>query len=202
MGTTSSISSGGGAIGVSATGDETLALIDAGTGNISLNAGGGIKSALIGHATNLIGGSATIVAGGDAIFSTSISSDSLNTTGVKGHNAITDPSGYPIGGGIPVSDPAQYSGTPSTGIQSSTPSVANSAGSNGATGDTSGSSGSNGTGSSGDTIGNAKDSFGSSDNGQSDDKKKDDKTKDSTNRDSGNGKDDSKDKSHAKPEKC
>ncbi len=81
-------STGGGSIGYAASsGNIVLASLNAGTGDISLGAGGNIQPAAGFTGANLIGGKAVIVAGGSANLSTAVRL--LNVT-VEGTFSITD----------------------------------------------------------------------------------------------------------------
>ena len=87
------ISSGGGTIGVQSLGNIVLAAINAGTsGAINLSAGGSVSAVTpSGGGPNLIGGTATLAAGGNVDFSAQV--QTLIATGVLGSYTITDAAG-------------------------------------------------------------------------------------------------------------
>ena len=85
------ISSGGGSIGMQATGNVVLANINAGSnGAVNLTAGGNVSSAPGYSGPNITGGIATINVGGNAVFNTSV--QMLDAT-VAGGFTIYDASG-------------------------------------------------------------------------------------------------------------
>ena len=103
-----SISSGGGAITVQSSGNIVLAAINAGSnGAINLSAGGSVTAVTLPNGVaNLIGGTATLAAGGNVDFSAQV--QTLIATGVLGSYTITSPTGAVLFSG---------SGTPSGVVQ-------------------------------------------------------------------------------------
>jgi filamentous hemagglutinin family protein len=102
-------STGGGSIGYTPSlGNVTLSSLNAGSGSIALSAGGNITPVTGFSGANLIGGTATIAAGGNANLSTQVKL--LDTTGIKGTFSIFDQ----LTGSVLTNGPAAETSTTTT----------------------------------------------------------------------------------------
>jgi hypothetical protein len=226
MSNNAQISSAGGAIGVSATGNVVLASINAGSGAIGLTAGGNVTAAPNFTGPSLIGGVTTLNIGGNAAFSTSVQSmggtvngtltvvDTGGTafTGITGaptvavQQVITTALKPPINPPTPpITTDADKAAAEKAAAEKAAAAASNA---NGSTGTSS----QNSSNSSVSTIGGTQGSFAESepiDTGSSASAKasdatanKDDAAKKDEDSKKNNGKNNSKDKPNAKPEKC
>jgi hypothetical protein len=226
MSNNAQISSAGGAIGVSATGNVVLASINAGSGAIGLSAGGNVTAATGFTGPSLIGGVTTLNIGGNAAFSTQVQSlggivngtltvtDTGGTafTGISGAptvvvqqvitTALKPPTNPPT---PPITSDADKAAADKAAAEKAAAAASNANGSGGT-------SSQNSSNSSGSTIGGTEGSFAESepiDTGSSTPSKtsdatasKDDSVKKDEDSKKNNGKNNSKDKPNAKPEKC